>query len=305
MEPIKHLEIKKNEKISDLIENMSNCGFGARKVSEASEILTEMINDKECKIFFGLAGAMVPAGMKKIIIDILNHTDIFVSTGANLTHDLIEALGHKHYKGDEKANDKELNKKGIDRIYDVFMENKVYGDLEKFFDENFEELSKCKDIKNLLWKIGELLNVNENESILKKCFVKKIPIFCPALADSGIGLMIWGNKARGKKIFIDAFEDMKEIIDFSWKQKKKGVFYIGGGTPKNFIQQSMQFSTPASYGIQITTDRQESGGSSGALLKEGISWGKMSEKGKFTNVPCDATIALPLIWGYVKNELSQ
>jgi deoxyhypusine synthase len=114
--------------------------------------------------------------------------------------------------------------------------------------------------------------------------------------------MVWGKKAAGKEIFIDAFEDMKEIIDFAWTNKKKGVIYIGGGTSKNFIQQSMQFSTPAFYGIQITTDKEEYGGSSGARLKEGVSWGKMSEKGKYVNVSCDATIALPLILAYVKDK---
>jgi len=302
IEEIKPIKLRKGMKVSELVEEMREIGFGARKIGEASDILKEMIKDKECKLFFGLAGAMVPAGMKGIILEVLNYTNIFVTTGANLTHDLIEALGNKHYKGSEKADDKELYEKGLDRIYDVYMKNEVYEDLEDFFDKNWEEIKVCKNIKELLWKIGELLNVDETESILKKCFIKKIPIFCPALADSGIGLMIWGKKVVGKEIFVDAFEDMKEIIDFSWKNKKKGVLYIGGGTPKNFIQQSMQFSTPASYGIQITTDRAESGGSSGAPLKEGVSWGKMLEEGKFVNVICDATIALPLIFGSVMED---
>ena len=300
LKPIKHINIKREMKVSELVENMSEMGFQAKKVSEASEILSEMIKDNDCKIFLGLAGAMVPGGMKNIIIDLLNEVDIFVTTGANLTHDLIEALGKKHYQGSEFEDDSILNRKGIDRIYNVFMESSVYQDLEKFFSDNFDKFKDCRTIKEFLWKIGELLEVNENESILKKCFVKKIPIFCPAIADSGIGLMIWGNKARGKKIEIDAFEDMNDVIDFSWRNKKKGVFYIGGGVPKNFIQQTMQFSTPAFYGIQITTDKEEYGGSSGAKLKEGISWGKMNEKGKFINVNCDATIALPLILASIK-----
>jgi len=303
MEPIKHIKVDKDEKASKIVEDMKSLGFQARKLGDAGEILKEMIEDKECKIFLGIAGAIVPGGMKQIILDLLNYTNIFVTTGANLTHDLIEALGHKHYLGNENADDNELNKKGIDRIYNVFMESKVYVDLERFFKKNWDAISKCKDIKSFLWKIGELLECKEEESILKKCFSQKIPVFCPAIADSGIGLMIWGNKARGNKIEIDAFEDMKEIIDFSWTNKKKGVFYIGGGVPKNFIQQAMQFSTPASYGIQITTDKEEFGGSSGAKLKEGISWGKMSKDAKFVNVSCDATIALPLILAYVKNKI--
>ena len=295
MKPIKHISIEKDKTISQLVRDMGEIGFQARKISEAGKIYSEMINDKECKVFLGIAGALVPGGMKHIILQMLDNSDVFVATGANLTHDLIEALGEQHYQGDEKADDSELNKQGIDRIYDVFMKNSVYPKLEKFFEDNWTELENCKTIKELLWKIGSL--VNSKDSILNKCWEKKIPIFCPALADSGIGLMIWGRKMAGKKIEVDAFEDMKEIIDIAWTAKKTAVFYVGGGVPKNFIQQSMQFAKKggASYGIQVTTDRPEYGGSSGAELKEGISWGKMSEKARFVNVFCDATIALPLI----------
>jgi len=245
---------------------------------------------------------MVPAGMKKIIIDMLKNRaiDVFVTTGANLTHDLIEALGYHHYKGKANIDDRELHKKGIDRIYDVFMPNKVYEELERFFKNIFEKLPKECNIKEFLWEIGK--NVKK-DSILRTCYKLKIPIFCPAIADSGIGLMIWGNLAAGRKIKIDAFDDMKEIMSIAWDSKKSGVFYVGGGVPKNFIQQAMQFTKGADYGIQITTDNPYFGGSSGAELREGISWGKMSEKGIFADVRCDATIALPLIWAAVKERI--
>jgi len=151
----------------------------------------------------------------------------------------------------------------------------------------------------LLEKIGSLLPNNSN-SILRACYDGKVPIYCTSLADSGIGLMIWGRLAAGKKLEIDAFDDMKEIIDIAWTSKKNGIVYVGGGVPKNFIQQSMQFSKGASYGIQITTDIASSGGSSGAPLEEGKSWGKLEFGADYVDVPCDATIALPLIFsGFV------
>ncbi len=284
MRAIKPIKIKKNMKVSELVEQMNDMGFGANSIAKASSIMKKMFNDKDCKIFFGVAGAMVPAGMKKIIIDLLDKTSVFVTTGANLTHDLIEALGYRHYQGKSEIDDEELNKKGIDRIYNVFMKNEVYEKLEDFFEKNLNEFKKCKNIKQLLWKIGELCPGAENNCILKKCYKNKIPIFCPAIADSGIGLMIWGRLVAGKKINIDCFDDMKEIIDISWTCKKSGIIYIGGGTPKNFIQQSLQFSKGASYGIQITTDRAEPGGSSGAPLREGISWGKMNKDAEFIDV---------------------
>ncbi len=299
MKPIKPVKIKKDIKCRELIDEFSNASFGARRIAEASEIL-KTIKRENCDLFFGFAGAMVPAGMKQVVIDMINDNiiKVFVTTGANITHDLIEALGHHHYKGSRYADDSKLHKKGIDRIYDVFMKNEVYQSLEKFFDENFDKLKDKKTVNEFLWEIGKI--IDKEDSILTTCYKKKIPIFCPAITDSGIGLMIWNNLIKDKKIEFNDFEDLKEILDLTWAMKNKAVMYIGGGTPKNYIQQAMQFTNPAKYGIQITMDIPETGGSSGAELKEGISWGKMDEKAKFVNVHCDATIALPLIYSYVK-----
>lgn len=304
MKEVTPIKVRKSMKVSELVEEMGGAGFGASTIYKASNIMKEMFADKECKIFFGIAGAMVPAGMKQVIIDILDRANIFVTTGANLTHDLIESLGEKHYQGDEKADDKKLNKEGIDRIYNVFMKNCVYEKLEDFFEKHFVKLEECKNIREFLWKIGEILSNEKlgDNSILRKCYEKQIPVFCPGIADSGIGLMMWGRIVSGKgNTNIDVFGDINEIIDTAWTSKKNGIIYVGGGLPKNFIQQSLQFSKGADYGIQITTDRTEPGGSSGAPLKEGISWGKMNPKAKFVDVFCDATIALPLIYGAIKD----
>jgi deoxyhypusine synthase len=298
MDPIKPMNIKKDMKVSELVGEMNQSGFGAGNIGKASEIMKKMFEDKDCKVFLGVAGAMVPAGMKLVLMGMLDKTDVFVTTGANLTHDLIESLGESHYKNIGPIDDETLNKEGIDRIHNVFMKNKVYEKLEDFFKQNFDELKKCQTITDFLWKLGELAPL---DCILKRCFEKKIPIFCPALADSGIGLMMWGRIIEGnEKTNIDVFTDINQIIDLAWASEKNGVIYIGGGTPKNFIQQSLQFSKGADYGIQITTDRAEPGGSSGAPLVEGVSWGKMKANADFVDVFCDATIALPLIYASIK-----
>ncbi len=303
---VRPLEIDKEMKVSSLVERMKDTGFQARKLGEASEIMKEMFLDKKCKVFLGMAGAMVPVGMKSIIIDMIRTKKVsaFVTTGANLTHDLVEALGERHFHCDS-WDDKKFHDKGFDRMYNVFMKNEVYEKLEDFFKEKWDEFENIKTIKEFLLKIGELIPEKEEgkNSILKTCYKEKVPIFCPALADSGIGLMVWGRLAEGKKISVGAFDDMNDIIDLAWGSEKNGVIYLGGGTPKNFIQQSLQFSKGAHYGIQITLDRQESGGSSGAPLEEGISWGKLDEKGKYVDVFSDVTIALPLLWASVKDKM--
>jgi deoxyhypusine synthase len=344
MEKVNPINIEKDMKVSDLVREMKGAGFGARKIGRAKEIVGKMFSDSECKVYFGMAGAMVPAGMKQIVIDLIREKkiDVLVTTGANLTHDLIEALGDEHYHCD-KWDDEEFAEKGYDRMYNVLMKNEVYVKIEKFLEDNWERLKDAKDIRGFLKLIGEILSLEKGnkyswgregegnkyvtttpgrgvmnsemseensetsggrdvggDSILRACFEMDVSIYCPALADSGIGLIIWGRKVQGREISIDAFDDMKDIIDFAWQCKKSGVIYVGGGTPKNFIQQSLQFSKGAEYGVQITTDRAESGGSSGAPLEEGKSWGKLKKGTKegenYVDVMCDATIALPLIF---------
>ncbi len=303
MKPVKHISVKEKMTVNELVKEMSLAGvMGSGKLAKAVELLEKMIKDRECKVFFGVAGAMVPGGMKNIILEFLRNgwADILVTTGATLTHDLVEALGHAHYQGSENADDKELFDKGLDRMYNSLMDSKVYQDIEDFFTKIFNKFPEKMNVKEFLWKIGE--NLEMKDSILKVCSEKKIPVFCPAITDSGIGLTAF-TKIIQKKLRVDAFADLKEMFSLAMDAKSKGVFYVGGGTPKNYIQQAMQFSNPADYGVQITTDVPEFGGSSGASLKEGISWGKLNKDADFVDLHCDATIALPIITAALKDRL--
>ena len=303
MKPVQHIKIKKAMSVNELVKQMNSTGvIGSGRLAKAVNICEAMIKDRDCKVFLGLAGPLVPAGMREIIIDIIvqKWVDVVVTTGATLTHDLGEALGYRHYQGSAEANDAELYKKGFDRIYESYMSNKIYEGMEDFIVKNFDKLKDKKSIKEFLWEIGKL---TPKKSICKACFENRIPLFCPAISDSGIGLMMWGQLAKGKSIETRAFEDLKEIIDIAWTAKKTGVVYFGGGVPKNYIQQAMQFSKKASYGVQVTMERPEHGGSSGAELKEGISWGKMNPKARFVDLICDATIALPIIYAALKERI--
>ncbi|MBI3034880.1 deoxyhypusine synthase [Candidatus Woesearchaeota archaeon] len=304
MKPVNHIKIRKTLTVNELIKQMGSSGvLGAGRLGKAVNICEAMLNDRQCKVFLGLAGPLVPGGMRDIIIDLMENkwVDVVVTTGATLTHDLGEALGYRHYQGNADADDAELHKKGLDRIYESYMPNNIYEGMEDFIASHFEQLKDKKSIKEFLWELGRL---TPNKSILKACFENKIPVFCPAISDSGIGLMVWGQLAMGKEIETRAFEDLKEIIDIAWTAKKAGVIYFGGGVPKNYIQQAMQLAPKmASYGVQVTMDRPEPGGSSGAELKEGISWGKMNPKAKFVDVICDATIAMPIIYAALKERI--
>ena len=305
MKPVDHVKLKKSMSVNDLAIAMKSSGvLGAGRLGKAVDICEAMIKDKDCKVFLGLAGPLVPGGMRDIIIEVIEKrwVDVVVTTGATLTHDLGEALGYRHYQGSSDADDEKLHKQGFDRIYESYMPNKIYEGMEDFIAKNFENLKGKRSIREFLWELGRL---TPSKSILKACFENQIPIFCPAISDSGIGLMIWGQIAKGKDMETRAFEDLKEIMDIAWTSKKAGIIYFGGGVPKNYIQQAMQLAPKsASYGVQVTMDRPEPGGSSGAELKEGISWGKMNPKAIFIDVICDATVAMPIIFGALKDRIN-
>ncbi len=298
---VNQYEITENTDIIELINSLKETGFNAKRLALACEIYNEMINIEDCVKFFGLAGALVPAGLQRNIYDFIKEgfIDILVTTGATLTHDLAEALGFHHLQGNIELNeldDKGLHKEEINRIYDVFMPNKVYEGIEEF-------VSKLK-IPDIQMSISSFLKFLGNQlprnscSILRVCYDKDIPIFCPAFTDSGLAMQLGFHH---QKLNLNHFADMLEMVNLAWEAKTAGICIVGGGVPKNFIMQALQFCpNSATYAIQITMDRPESGGLSGATLREAISWGKINEKAKYSTVISDATIALPLIFWFLK-----
>lgn len=298
---VNQFDVSPETDILELINNLKNTGFNGKRLALACDIYQNMIEDRECVKFFGLAGAMVPAGMQKVIHDFIEDgfIDVLVATGANLTHDIAETLGYHHLQGDAditQLNDAKLHKEKMNRIYDVFLPNNVYEGIEDFV-KGLKIPDDTMPVSEFLKFLGGQLPDDKN-SILKICAQMNVPIFCPAFTDSGLALQLGFHH---QKLNLNHFKDMLKMVDLAWDAKKAGVCIVGGGVPKNFIFQSLQFCpNSAAYAIQITTDRPEPGGLSGATLQEAISWGKVNEKAKYSTIISDATIALPLILWYLK-----
>lgn len=297
-ERIYPFNIRKDMHVSDLIKEYQKGVFGAGKIAEAVEIYTEMVH--ACKIFLGLAGALVPAGMGKIIADLIRDdmVDVIVSTGANVTHDLIEAFGGSHVKGIKKR-DWELREKGIDRIYDAFIKDESF----ILFEERIQEIlreARLGSVSELLKEIGKRLE--SPDSFVRQAYLKDVPIFVPAFTDSILGLQTFLH-SQDHNYQLDHLKDIGFIVELA-STRHAGAILLGGGVPKNFILQSMLMSEHSfEYVIQITTDRPEYGGLSGATLEEAISWGKVRKESRLCTVYCDITIAFPLIVAGVRDRL--
>lgn len=299
------IDIKDKDSITDLIAEFHSSGvFGPGRIAKAVDIYTEMIKQK-ATVFLGIAGALVPGGMRKILTDMITEgmVDVIVSTGANVTHDLIEAFGGKHVRHVPYKSDQELRDKSIDRIYDVFVADESFMKLEDNLQPIFKEIwENNKDETNTLvistCKLMELLGekIDDENSFVKAAYDNKVPIYVPALSDSVLGLQLWLFSQLNRTL-IDDMDDLGSIQRLAWDSEKAGAFFLGGGVPKNYIFQSRLMSPKSfDYAIQITMDRVETGGLSGASLEEAISWGKVDSESKMINVVSDITIALPLIF---------
>jgi deoxyhypusine synthase len=293
METVHQLEIKPGMSIDDLVKGLGHCGFGARRLAEAVNIYEKMLSGNFTK-FLTLSGAMVPAGMRNIVSELIRngYVDVLVITGANLVHDIIESFGC-HCLGSSESDDAGLRAKGISRIYDVFLRDEDFVAFEELMQKILPEGSETLSGRELMSHLGR--QINDERSILRSAYEMKVPVFCPALPDSMIGLQAW-MFSQTKRLSVDAFADIKEIVDICYESEKSGIVIVGGGVPKNFALQSM-LVTPKSFdlAIQLTTDTPENGGLSGATLSEAISWGKISEKASYVTVYGDATITLPMM----------
>lgn len=296
------LHIKKDMNIKDLITEYKKGVFGGGKIAEAVDIYTEMLENK-CIIFLGVAGALVPAGLGKIIADLVKDgmVHVIVSTGANITHDLIEAFGGSHLKElNIKEKDAALREKGIDRIYDAFIEDESFILFEENMRRILENVEGVMSVSEFLWLLGSKLK--SSDSFVKQAYEHDVPVFAPGITDSILGLHTF-LYSQEHKIQLDHVKDIGTMVELTSGNSKKGAIFLGGGTPKNYIFQAMLLSDHAfEYAVQITTDRPEYGGLSGATLEEAISWGKVAKDSRLCTVYCDCTIAFPLIVAGVRSH---
>ena len=309
--------------ISQLLSEMGKTAYQGRKLGEAVDVWEAMLKEKELTIVMGFAGSMSTAGQWTIINWLIEnrYIDVLVSTGANVSEDIVEAMGFSYWQGTHLGNDQELLEADVNRYYDVYGKETDYREMELLMTEGLMKLKKNYPYTSaeLLYQFGKYLNKKGVKSIAATAAENKVPIFSPALVDSAYGEAFLMAKNEGHKIVIDSVKEFDQFVGIGEKTKNVGVVYIGGGVPKDLTQliaisvspktkdQGVpgrkghirkglkEYYYPHKYAIQITTDSPQWGGLSGCTLEEAISWGKIDEAGKRAVVYCDATIALPLI----------
>ena len=303
--PVEHVKIASGMTVNELMCQFRNSGsFGAGRIAAACDTYEKMLRDPECTIFLSLSGAVVPAGMRTLIKDIIRRRfiDALVCTGASMVHDAIEAVEGRHYRGNWLVDDRELYKHHIFRIYDIFVPEEAYMKLDYKLSEMYDEIAverKGESISSneFTWEIGKRLK--DPNSILCAAYEEGVPIFLPAVRDSEFGYIHLLHSSQRKKknvLLVDAFKDVASICGICSSSPKNGMFVIGGGVPRNTVQSAAIASKKGmDYAVVVTTDRPEAGGLSGSTLKESISWGKVKGDADKVMVIGDATMVFPLI----------
>lgn len=303
---VTQINVDKGMKVLDLINQFDKSGvLGAGRVSRACNILADMISDDEMNVFLSLGGPLIPGGMKNIVTKMIKdgHVDLIVSSGANITHDLVEAFGGSHYRHEGK-DDEELNEEGIGRIADINVGSDDFTIFETEIIKIFEKIAennKVISIQQLLYEIGLL--VDDENSFVATAARNNVPIFAPGLIDSMMGLQLW-IFSQDHDFTVSAAGDMPYLSDIVFESEKVGAILLGGGLTKHYTLASNVIKGGLDAAIQITMDRPEAGSLGGASLEEAKSWAKAKCGSNLASVVGDVTVIFPLIYAAALDKIT-
>jgi deoxyhypusine synthase len=298
MKRVEQMRLRPGMTVGELADEMLRAGvIGAGRVGRAVEIVAEMFSDPDYTTFIALSGPLVPGGMRRIFTDLVKggYVDVVVTNGANIVHDLVEAMGERHVVGRVEADDAKLLEEGINRAYDIFIESHVFADLEAFIGEILDDIPEERrigvPIHGLLREIG--LRLEDEGSILFNAARHSVPIFSPGFLDSMLGIPLWMYSKRSS-LRIDPVKDFDLFAEKVYDARKAGAILLGGGTPKHHTLYMNTLREGLDAAVQISSARADDGSLSGAPLREAVSWGKV--KGDRTStIFGDVTIVFPLI----------
>jgi deoxyhypusine synthase len=302
--PTEPITLEPDITTDELLARMENISFQGRQIARAARIWEHALQS-DTFIMMGLAGAMTAGGMGRLVGQLIEkgYIDCLVSTGANLFHDIYETLGHHHYIGSPDADDEQLCRHKIDRVYDTYADENKFESIDRWIGEWAGGALEDRPYttREFLFELGREVNRSKSsgcEGILSTAAEYQLPIYCPAIGDSSIGIGLAGAE---KPVVFDVIADVRETAELV-VGKETMVLYCGGGTPKNFIQQTEvtarilnQEAPGHKYAVQFITDAPHWGGLSGCTFEEAVSWGKVNPAGDNVTVFCDATIALPFV----------
>lgn len=293
--------------VLDLLEKMGEVGaLGAGRLYRATKLLAQLFEDPETTVFLSVAGPLVPGGLREIIRDLIvdDQVNVIITSGANITHDLLEAFGGSHYQG-ITGDDERLCELGIGRIGDIYTKGEDFEVFERKITPILGEIAKQNNIINIkefLWEIGS--RIPDKNSILKTAADKGVPIYAPGIVDSMLGLQLY-MFTQEEQLVLDAVGDMHDLSEVVYGSKRVAAIILGGGLPKHYALACNLLKGGIDAGIQVTMDRGETGSLGGAPLEEAKSWAKAKCGSNLVTVIGDANIIFPFMVAGAKELIAR
>ena len=307
--PVKDIEIDSNTSIEKIFDELSQSGgFESVNLSNGLEILTEMISDKQCLRFISCVAAVMSTGLRGIFKDMIknNWFDVDMTTCGALDHDI--ARHFSHYKeGSFTMDDKELADQNIHRLGNVLVPMESYGPvieekMQEFLEEEYQNGTREMTTAEICKMIGKHLG---EDSFLYWAYKNNVSVVVPGIVDGAVGNQIWLFTQKHNDFKLNIIGDAELLSGLIFKAKKSGAFMIGGGISKHHTLWWNQYREGLDYAFYITTAQEFDGSLSGALVKEAISWGKVTQEAKQTTLHAEVTTILPFIYAALLAKLKK
>ena len=305
--PVKDIEIDSNTSIEKIFEELSQSGgFESVNLADGLEILTEMISDKECLKFISFVGAVISTGLRGIIKNMIKNKwfDVAITTCGALDHDI--ARHFSHYKeGSFTMDDNKLADQNIHRLGNVLVPMDSYGPLieekiQAFLEEEYQSGVRDMSTAQICKMIGKHLG---EDSFLYWAYKNDIDVIVPGIVDGSVGTQIWMFTQKHHDFKLDLTKDANLLSALVFKAEKSGALMIGGGISKHHTLWWNQYREGLDYAFYITTAQEFDGSLSGALLREAISWGKVTQEAKQSTLHAEVTTILPFIYAALVSKI--
>lgn len=309
-ERVRDARLKPNMSVAQLIQEYAKMGgFMARHLADSSNILSEMLSDRESVNFISFTADIVATGLRGILAQLVGSGlfKVVVTTCGTLDHDIARTLGARYSFGSFDADDVQLRELGISRLGNIFVPLDEYGGLtERFVHRVLDEATATKrewGVRELVDLFGSKLPEDPN-SILRSAHKAGVKVYVPGFVDGAVGTHVF-TYSQTHPFSLNVLKDMSELANTVFDAKRTGALIIGGGISKHHTIWWNQFKEGLDYAVYLTTAHEYDGSLSGARPKEAISWNKIKPTAKQAVVIGDATITLPLLVAGLPEELAR
>ena len=307
--PVKDISISKDSEINQIFQEMAESGgFESRNITEGLEILSSMIENPNCLKFLSFIGAIVSTGFRGIIKDMIKKKwfDIVFTTCGALDHDIARHFS-EYKEGSFTMDDRELADQNIHRLgnvlvpmesYGPLIEEKVQEILEKAYNEGKKEMSTADINREIGKAMGE-------DSFLYWAYKNDIPVVVPGIMDGAVGSQVWMFSQKHSDFKLNIIEDANFLSGLVFKAEKSGALMLGGGVPKHHTLWWNQYREGLDYAVYVTTAQEFDGSLSGALVREAISWGKVTKNATETTIHAEITTVFPFMYKALLEKLEK